>query len=102
MDYYLNLKLGEFKSGKHFAILEIGLIPLASLVYDKDRGKIKVYLEVSGLTALGLAEEIRPGVTGEILQKVRGVVRERVRRLVIAELVRGVLRELSTQESLGE
>jgi hypothetical protein len=62
----------------------------------------KVILFVSGLTALGLAEKAKPGVTGEILRKVREAVRERLRDLVTTELFYSMLREMYRWQAWGE
>jgi hypothetical protein len=76
-----------------------GLIVGDSLVSDVEfkigRHGVEVgtRLWVSGLVALGLAEKVKPGVTGEILRWVRDTLRERIRDLVTTELLYSAVRE---------
>jgi hypothetical protein len=65
----------------------------------------RVGLYASGLIVLGLAESIKPGTTREVLQKVREVLRKKlregVRDLIVAELFYSAVREQSICESPG-
>ncbi|AFK51455.1 hypothetical protein TCELL_1032 [Thermogladius calderae 1633] len=97
--YEMVLELGECIGGhdprdvKPYALLRIGGISLAALVPAKGRDETEVYLVVSGLTALGLAEKVRPGTTREVLRKPEEAVKERLRDAVVTELFYSLLRE---------
>jgi hypothetical protein len=52
-----------------------------------------VQLHVSGLVALGLAEKLKPGVAGEILQKAKEAIRASLWGFAVTELFYSLLRE---------
>jgi hypothetical protein len=85
------------------ADLSVGDSAVAGVDFESGRHGLEVgaRLWVSGLVTLGLAEKVKPGITGEILRWVREALRERIRELAVAEFLYSALREQCMRESPG-